>query len=77
MFAADVVAPHHRTIEQLDAALDHIRRSPVGTGTIDLIVRRPKLQWREYKNVWHNAGIRSAIHMMTAPLRWGRARSQR
>jgi len=37
----------------------------------------PKLQWREYKNVWHNAGIRSAIHMMTAPLRWGRARSQR
>ena len=37
----------------------------------------PKLQWREYKNVWHNAGIRPAIRMMTAPLRWGRARSQR
>jgi hypothetical protein len=37
----------------------------------------PKLQWRAYKNVWHNAGIRSAIHMMTAPLRWSRARSQR
>ena len=35
----------------------------------------PKLQWREYKNVWHNAGIRSAIHMMTAPLRWRRDRA--
>ena len=47
MFSADVVAPHHRTIEQLDATLDHIRRSPVGTGSVELIVRRPKLQWRE------------------------------
>jgi hypothetical protein len=33
----------------------------------------PKLQWREYKNVWHNAGIRSALYMMTAPLRWRRS----
>lgn len=37
----------------------------------------PRLQWRAYKNVWHNAGIRSALYMMTAPLRWSRARSQR
>ncbi len=32
----------------------------------------PKLQWREYRNIWHNAGIRSALYMMTAPLRWRR-----
>ena len=40
----------------------------------DLVCVDPKLQWRHYKNVWHNAGIRSAIHMMTAPLRWRRNR---
>ena len=49
-------------------------REPVETSVVCV---DPKLQWREYKNVWHNAGIRSAIHTMTAPLRWGRARSQR
>ena len=49
-------------------------REPVETNVVCV---DPRLQWREYKNVWHNAGIRSAIHMMTAPLRWGRARSQR
>ncbi len=49
-------------------------REPVETTVVCV---DPRLQWREYKNVWHNAGIRSAIHMMTAPLRWGRARSQR
>jgi len=37
----------------------------------------PRLQWRAYKNVWHNAGIRSALYMMTAPLRRSRARSRR
>ena len=47
MFSADVVAPQHRSLEQLDAALDHIRRSPVGTGSVELLVRRPRLQWRE------------------------------
>jgi hypothetical protein len=34
----------------------------------------PKLQWREYRNIWHNAGIRSALHTVTEPLRWRRAR---
>jgi hypothetical protein len=29
----------------------------------------PKLQWREFRNVWHNAGIRSALHAVTSPLR--------
>ena len=29
----------------------------------------PRLQWSQYRNIWHNAGIRSAIYMMTAPFR--------
>jgi hypothetical protein len=47
VFSADVVAPQHRTLDQLDAALEHIRQAPVGTGTVELLVRRPRLQWRE------------------------------
>src|SRR5438445_787110 len=27
------------------------------------------LQWSQAKNVWHNAGIHSAIHVIGAPLR--------
>jgi hypothetical protein len=27
----------------------------------------PRLQWRQYRNIWHNAGIRSAIYSVTAP----------
>jgi hypothetical protein len=32
------------------------------------------LQWTRIGNVWHNAGARSMIYTMAAPLRWGRAR---
>ena len=39
-----------------------------------LVCVDPKIQWRNYRNVWHNAGIRSALHMVTAPMRWRRAR---
>ena len=44
-------------------------REPVQTTVVCV---DPKLQWRHYKNIWHNAGVRSALHMMTAPLRWRR-----
>ncbi len=49
-------------------------RDPVETNVICV---DPKLQWREYRNVWHNAGIRSALYSMTAPLRWRRNRTRR
>ncbi len=35
----------------------------------------PRRQWRHYKNVRHNALIRSALHLLTAPLRWLRPRA--
>ena len=35
----------------------------------NLVCVDPKLQWSQYRNIWHNAGIRSALHMMTAPFR--------
>ena len=35
----------------------------------------PKRQWRHYNNIRHNVLIRSALHALTAPLRWlGRLR---
>lgn len=35
----------------------------------------PKLQWRQYSNVWHNADLRSSFHMIASPLRWCRDRA--
>lgn len=29
----------------------------------------PKMQWRNYRNVWQNAGARSTLYMMTSPIR--------
>ena len=37
----------HRTTAELEAALDDIRRAPVGVGRVDLIVRRPAEGTRE------------------------------
>jgi hypothetical protein len=30
----------------------------------------PQLQWSQVKNVWHNAGIRTTLYILAAPLRW-------
>ena len=37
----------HRTPEELETALDHIRQAPVDHGTLELIVRRPAVNERE------------------------------
>ncbi len=37
----------HLTMEELEAGLDEIRRSPKDTGTVELIVRRPQEDERE------------------------------
>ena len=37
----------HRTPEELEAALDHIRQAPADHGTLELIVRRPAVDERE------------------------------
>ena len=43
--STDIVT--HLTIEQLDAGLGDIRRSPVDAGTLHMIVRRPDVDRRE------------------------------
>ena len=42
-----VTVADHLTIEQLDAGLDHIQRSPTGSGPVLMIVRRPGENERE------------------------------
>ena len=37
----------HLTMEELEAALDHLRQSPKEAGLVELIVRRPKVDERE------------------------------
>jgi hypothetical protein len=45
--SATISAVTHRTLAELEAGLDHIRRSPADGGTLDLIVRRPAVDERE------------------------------
>jgi hypothetical protein len=42
-----MVDPGHLTLEELEARLDHIRRSPKDMGVLGLIVRRPQTGERE------------------------------
>jgi MOSC domain-containing protein YiiM len=37
----------HRSVEQLEAGLDHVRQAPADQGTLELIVRRPAVDERE------------------------------
>jgi hypothetical protein len=34
----------------------------------------PRMQWREGKNIWQNAAVRSGIHTVVTPIRWARNR---
>ncbi|MEP7199618.1 MAG: hypothetical protein ABI874_07365, partial [Chloroflexota bacterium] len=36
----------------------------------------PQWQWKQAKNIWHNAGARTALYTMLSPLRWMRKRGQ-
>jgi len=38
--------------------------NPQATQTTSLV--DPRMQWREWRNIWHNAGIRSGLYMPVA-----------
>ena len=42
----------------------------------ELICVDPRLQWSQAKNIWYNAGMRTAIYRMSAPIRWLRGRKR-
>lgn len=37
----------------------------------------PKVQWKQAKNIWKNAGIRTVFYLMGAPIRWVRGLGRR
>ncbi len=45
--------PRHLSATELEAGLEHVRRSPTDHGTIELIVRRPAVDEREVVAVAH------------------------
>jgi hypothetical protein len=40
--------------------------------TLKMVLVDPRIQWREARNVWHNAAIRTGIYTIGAPVRWAR-----
>lgn len=38
--------------------------------SLKMVLVDPRMQWREAKNVWQNAAIRTALYTMAAPVRW-------
>jgi hypothetical protein len=42
----------------------------------DVVCLDPKLQWSQAGNIWHNAGVRTMMYKMSAPLRWIRGRTR-
>jgi MOSC domain-containing protein YiiM len=45
--SGSVSAVEHATVDELEAGLETIRRSPASEGTVELIVRRPAVEERE------------------------------
>jgi hypothetical protein len=41
-----------------------------GQPTHQAVLIDPRLRWREAKNIWHNAAIRTVLYALAAPLRW-------
>jgi hypothetical protein len=47
LFVASLAAMKHLTMDELEAALDHLRQTPKDDGVVELIVRRPEVDQRE------------------------------
>ena len=41
-----------------------------GIPTMQARLVDPKVQWSEFKNIWHNSAIRTVLYLMASPFRW-------
>jgi len=48
-----------------------------GQVTLTKVLVDPKVQWKQAKNIWKNAGIRTVFYLLGAPVRWVRGSSKR
>lgn len=55
----------HATLQNLAATF-----GVSGLVTQKTMLIDPRLQWTEAKNIWYNAGIRSVLYKLAAPVRW-------
>lgn len=54
---------------------DTLKNLAIAFGVHGLVTQKtnlidPRLQWAEAKNIWYNAGVRSALYKLGAPVRW-------
>ena len=54
-------ASGHRTMAELEAALDHLRAAPTDHGTVELVVSRPGLGQREVLGVAALSGVEGLV----------------
>ncbi|MCA1552762.1 MAG: hypothetical protein LC737_00125 [Chloroflexi bacterium] len=49
------------------------------TGTVEMtkVCVDPKVQWRYARNMWYNAGVRTLLYKLAAPLRWVSRKAKR
>jgi hypothetical protein len=51
-------------------------KAAAGQPMLKAIVVDPHFQWREARNIWQNAAIRTTFYTLAAPLRWLRGRAR-
>jgi hypothetical protein len=54
------------------ATLENLAKYFGAEGTVSLtrVCVDSRVQWREAKNIWHNAAVRTLLYSAGAPLRW-------
>lgn len=69
-----VLGGHHAEdtfwTQTLQSLADHL--DATGQVETQVVCVDRRLQWRQARNIWHNAAIRTALYSVTAPLRWAR-----
>jgi hypothetical protein len=61
-----------------DVIWNHTMKTLASNFGVDAFVKQevvlidPKVQWSQAKNIWRNAGIRTALYIFTSPVRWMR-----
>ena len=59
----------HQTLENLARFFGDEASTP----TLEAVKVDPRIQWKEARNIWWNAGVRSGIYMALTPFRWLRS----
>jgi hypothetical protein len=59
----------------LESLAEHFNVS--GQVTMSKVLVDPKVQWKQARNIWHNAAMRTVVYVLASPLRWIRGAGNR